>query len=64
MKRKSPSYLINYVLLANGEEYPHQILILAATSEIAQQRLISDVTLIGTCEIRISNVTLQQTTSL
>ena len=63
MKRK-PTFLINYVLLANGEEYPHQILIIADTREIAEQRLISDVTLVGTCEVRISNITRQYATAL
>ena len=63
MKRK-PTFLINYVLLANGEEYPHQILIVADTDEIAKKRLISDVTLVGTCEVRISDITRQYTAAL
>ena len=57
MKRKKPVYLLKYVLLSNGEEYPHEIQIEATTPELAKSKLVSDVTLVGQCEVRICDVT-------
>lgn len=57
MKRKLPTFLVKYSLLANGEEYPHEILIDAPTHSEAQMKLCSDVSLVGECEVRLIETT-------
>lgn len=57
MIRKLPTFLVKYVLLANGEEYPHEILIDAANHSEAKIQLYRDVKMVGTCDLRIKDVT-------